>query len=122
MFLEIRYLMGCASCDLTDPSLDLDRIYTYLRTQAWGEDSLMVFPYRHYPCLFRPGQEASPPVLPPLLKGYVRLGAKILGDASHDPVFQTADFPVWLSVGETSGRYARHFFRSGRTHRNPIPS
>jgi hypothetical protein len=25
-------------------------------------------------------------------------------------------------VGETSGRYARHFFRSGRTHRNPIPS
>ena len=119
---EIRYLMGCASCDLTDPSLNLDRIYTYLRTQAWGKDSQKVVPYRHHPCLFRRDQNANPPVLPPLLKGYVRLGAKILGEASHDPVFQTADFPVWLSVKETSGRYARHFFRSGRTHRNPILS
>ncbi len=111
---EIRYLMGCASCDLTDPSLDLDRIYTYLRLEAWGEEREAVVPYRHYPCLFRPTQNPTPPSLPPLLKGYVRLGARILGEPSHDPVFQTADFPVWLSVNETSGRYARHFFRSGR--------
>ncbi len=111
---EIQYLMGCASCDLTDPSLDIDRIYTYLRSQAWGEDSQTVIPYRHYPCLYRPGHDPRPPVLPPLLKGYVRLGAQVLGEPSHDPVFQTADFPVWLSVSETSGRYARHFFRSGR--------
>ncbi len=110
---NLQYLMGCASCDLTDPSFDPDHIYTYLREHAWEEEGLMAVPHRPFPCLFRPGSENRPPALPPLLKGYTRLGARCIGEPSHDPVFQTADFPIWLSVNRTSGRYARHFFRSG---------
>lgn len=110
---SLLYLMGCASCDLTDPSFDPDNIYTYLREHAWDEEGLLAVPHRPFPCLFRPGSENRPPALPPLLKGYARLGARCIGEPSHDPVFQTADFPIWLSVNRTSGRYARHFFRSG---------
>jgi putative hemolysin len=47
--------------------------------------------------------------LPPLLKGYWRLGAKLAVEPAHDPVFSTF---VWLVVLDTSQvirRYRRRF-------------
>jgi putative hemolysin len=44
-----------------------------------------------------------------LLKGYLRLGAKICGAPAWDPDFNTADFLTLLRISEIGDRYARHF-------------
>lgn len=50
------------------------------------------------------------PVEPPaLIKGYLRLGAKILGAPAWDPDFNTADLPMMMQVKDLPLRYRKHF-------------
>lgn len=46
---------------------------------------------------------------PPLLKGYLRVGAKVCGAPAWDPDFGVADFPVLMRLSQVNPRYARHF-------------
>ncbi|MFN3829474.1 MAG: GNAT family N-acetyltransferase [Tepidimonas ignava] len=49
------------------------------------------------------------PVEPPaLLKGYLRLGAKVLGPPAWDPDFNTADLPLMMRLTDMPVRYRRH--------------
>jgi putative hemolysin len=48
-------------------------------------------------------------LLPPLLKGYKRLGAKIAGEPAIDLVFQTIDFFVVLDTENINSKYRNHF-------------
>jgi putative hemolysin len=41
--------------------------------------------------------------------GYQKLGAQICGAPAWDPDFNTADFPMLLSVDNMGARYRRHF-------------
>lgn len=106
-----RFLMGCASLDLTDPAMDPDRVWTHLRKTGWENTMENVSPHRPFPCIEKGGDLSGSPALPPLLKGYLRLGARCIGNPSHDPVFRTADFPLWLTLDSMKSTYARHFFR-----------
>ncbi|RJO75032.1 GNAT family N-acetyltransferase [Nocardia panacis] len=45
------------------------------------------------------------PKLPPLLRGYLRLGAEICGEPAHDPDFGVADFVVLLGLDTINRRY-----------------
>jgi putative hemolysin len=45
----------------------------------------------------------------PLLKGYLRCGARVLGAPAWDPDFNTADLPVMLRLADLPARYRRHF-------------
>lgn len=47
--------------------------------------------------------------LPPLIKGYLRCGACLLGPPALDLAFNTADLPMMLQVGDLAPRYRRHF-------------
>ena len=47
--------------------------------------------------------------MPPLLKAYMRLGAKICGEPCWDEDFQVADVFILLKRDELCPRYARHF-------------
>ena len=47
--------------------------------------------------------------LPPLLRGYLRLGAWVCGEPAHDPDFGVADLYVLLSMRRINPRYLRHF-------------
>ena len=50
------------------------------------------------------------PVEPPaLIKGYLRLGAKVLGPPAWDPDFNTADLPMMMRTQDLPMRYRRHF-------------
>jgi len=50
------------------------------------------------------------PVEPPaLIKGYLRLGAKILGAPAWDPDFNSADLPMMMRIAELPARYRKHF-------------
>jgi len=46
---------------------------------------------------------------PPLVKGYLRCGAKVLGAPAWDPDFGTADLPIMLKLGELAPSYRRRF-------------
>ncbi|MGQ9724079.1 MAG: GNAT family N-acetyltransferase [Tepidimonas sp.] len=45
---------------------------------------------------------------PPLVKGYLRLGAKVLGPPAWDPDFNTADLPMMMRLSDMPARYRRH--------------
>jgi putative hemolysin len=47
--------------------------------------------------------------VPPLLRGYLRLGAWICGAPAFDPDFNCSDFFVLLSLDRIDPRYLRHF-------------
>jgi len=46
---------------------------------------------------------------PALIKGYLRLGAKVLGPPAWDPDFNTADLPMLMRIGDLPARYRKHF-------------
>jgi putative hemolysin len=52
----------------------------------------------------------SLPVEPPaLIKGYLRLGSKVLGPPAWDPDFNTADLPMMMRIQDLHPRYRKHF-------------
>lgn len=49
---------------------------------------------------------------PALIRGYLRLGAKVLGAPAWDPDFNTADLPMLMRLEDLPMRYRRHFLGS----------
>jgi putative hemolysin len=50
--------------------------------------------------------EVDPPAL---IKGYLRLGAKVLGPPAWDPDFNSADLPMLMRIEDLPMRYRKHF-------------
>ena len=46
---------------------------------------------------------------PALIKGYLRLGARVLGAPAWDPDFNTADLPMLMRIADLPPRYRKHF-------------
>ncbi len=46
---------------------------------------------------------------PALIKGYLRLGAKVMGPPAWDPDFNTADLPMMMRIADLPQRYRKHF-------------
>ena len=49
---------------------------------------------------------------PALIRGYLRLGAKVLGAPAWDPDFNTADLPMLMRIADLPARYRKHFLGS----------
>ena len=45
--------------------------------------------------------------VPPLMRGYLRLGAQVCGEPAHDPDFGVGDFPALLDKRQADVRYLR---------------
>lgn len=56
-----------------------------------------------------PNGDSGRVVTPPLIKGYLRCGAKLLGPPALDRAFNTADLPMMLRTSELVPRYRQHF-------------
>lgn len=68
--------------------------------------------YRVLPRLALPLEhlDGSLDVEPPaLIRGYLRLGTKVLGAPAWDPDFNTADLPMLMRLADLPPRYRRHF-------------
>lgn len=101
-----RHLIGCASASLADGGRQAARLRDELqRYQSAAE--LRVFPRLAFP--HQRIERAPVCVMPPLIKGYLRVGARVCGEPAWDPDFNTADFLIWLSLDWMPARYARHF-------------
>ncbi|MDP2418015.1 MAG: GNAT family N-acyltransferase [Hydrogenophaga sp.] len=46
---------------------------------------------------------------PALIKGYLRLGAKVMGPPAWDPDFNAADLPMIMRISDLPSRYRKHF-------------
>ena len=107
------YLIGCASVGMGDGGGNAMRVYRHLAARHLAPIEYRVFP-RH-PLALRddddPADSAAPAV-PPLLKGYLRLGAWIGGEPAWDPDFNTADLFVFLPLAQVEARYARRYLQA----------
>lgn len=101
-----RHLIGCASASLADGGKQAARLRDDLQPFCTDAE-LRVFPRLAFP--HEQIERASQAVVPPLIKGYLRIGARICGEPAWDPDFNTADFLVWLALENMEPRYARHF-------------
>jgi putative hemolysin len=102
-----EYLMGCASINLADGGCLATETYLSLRNTCMSPSYWRVVPYRRYP--IADCHLVGKPILPPLVKGYVRLGAYICGEPGWDEQFHTADLLMLLPLSRMNPRYARHF-------------
>ena len=101
------YLMGCASIPMRDGGVQAEAIMQRLRERHLCTENLQAEPRQPLPRLEVPANVIAE--LPPLLKAYMRLGAKICGEPCWDREFQVADVFVLLKRQELCPRYARHF-------------
>jgi len=51
--------------------------------------------------------------LPPLLAGYLRMGAQVCGPPAHDEMFGTADFLLLLDLDIADRHYLERFAATG---------
>lgn len=102
-----EYLMGCASISLADGGALATETYLNLRNTSMSPSHWRVVPHRPYP--IGTCHLVGKPILPPLVKGYVRLGAYVCGEPGWDEQFNTADLFMLLPLSRMDARYARHF-------------
>ena len=96
-----RYLFGCAALRSEDRSLG-NRIHNYMVKKGYMHPTLRVTPHPHLDCRgYGPSSlVATHNDLPPLLRSYFRLGAKICGPPAFDDEFRTIDYFTFVDPEE----------------------
>jgi len=102
-----RYLLGCASVSLRDDGATAAEVWRKAAAMGRVVDEPRVVPLHRYPV--ERLDNTLPAQIPPLIRGYLGLGATICGEPAWDPDFNTADFPVLLDMVAMDRRYRRHF-------------
>lgn len=117
----IDVMIGCASLEGTDPDRlapQLSFLHHYARApDPWRTCAL---PRRYVELNRMPKSAVNPKaalqVLPPLIKGYLRLGAFVGDGAVVDRQFGTTDVLIILPVSAINSRYVDHFGPGAERH------
>jgi len=113
---RIALMFGCASLPGTDPDM-LAEPLTYLHANHLAPPALRprALPGLHVPMdRMDPGAIDSRRVLtelPPLVKGYLRLGGFVGDGAVVDQQFNTTDVCVVVKTDQVTAKYYRHYER-----------
>nr|WP_210035338.1 GNAT family N-acyltransferase [Pseudonocardia parietis] len=102
-----RWLIGCASVPLADGGLLAAGVWDTVRARHLAPEEYRTAPHRAWDPASAPLHRTT--TMPPLLRGYLRLGARVCGPPAHDPDFGVADFPVLLGMDHLDRRYLRFF-------------
>ena len=102
-----EWLAGCCSIPLADGGALAAGTWDRVRTKYLAPEEYRVRPLLPWSTegVARPARTE----LPPLLRGYLRLGAWVCAEPAHDPDFGVADLYVLLSMRRVDPRYLRHF-------------
>jgi putative hemolysin len=106
---DLQTMIGCASVALDDGGTTARCLWSRLRHTHLAEARWRVRPRTAYPVDMDVPAGTAPSMVPPLIKGYLRCGARLLGPPAHDASFNTADLPMMMHLSEFSHRYRRHF-------------
>jgi putative hemolysin len=102
-----RYLAGCASVPLTGSGSYAAGVWDLVRAKHYSDETTRVSPL--HPWQVDGVERPDRAVLPPLIKGYLRLGAKVCGPPALDADFGVADFFVLLDLHQVDERYLKFF-------------
>jgi len=108
---DYDYVTGCVSVPVDGGNgeplgTQLRGVRDFVRRRHASEYT--VRPYRPVTVGGRGLDGIEPPArlsVPPLMRGYLRLGAKVCGDPAHDPDFGVGDFPALLDKRQADVRY-----------------
>jgi putative hemolysin len=102
-----EWLAGCCSIPLADGGTLAAGTWDRVRAKHLAPEEFRVRPLRPWSAegVARPARTE----LPPLLRGYLRLGAWVCGEPALDADFGVADMYVLLSMSRVNPRYLRHF-------------
>lgn len=115
---KLRYLFGCVSFEKYNPAAAW-ALYEYFNKVNIVTDIIKGTPKKGYELNKPPREEIEKYLanihstirdfLPPLFKGYLRLGTKICGAPVYDAGFKTIDFFILLDSFTVPDRYVRHY-------------
>lgn len=117
---ELDTMLGCASVSLADGGNNARQLWQRLRTTHLAPDCWQVQPRNalRLDASDELGGIAGAPAasvsaaMPPLIKGYLRCGARLLGPPAFDAAFNTADLPMMMRLEDLAPRYRNHFLGS----------
>jgi putative hemolysin len=104
---DYEIMLGCASIPMADGGHFAASLYNSLTNDQIAPVESHAFPRLPLPLdRLNGGLEVEPP---PLIKGYLKVGAKICSAPAWDPDFNTADLLTMLRLSDLNPRYAKHF-------------
>ena len=108
---QLDTMIGCASVALNDGGQNANLLWrclqrTHLVAPQWQVRPHIPLPNHHQESEYVTLTQAN---IPPLIKGYLRCGARLLGPPALDAAFNTADLPMMLQLDQLTSRYRKHF-------------
>jgi putative hemolysin len=107
---RLETMFGCASIGVADGGELARRVWRQLCGSHLASAEWRILPLAPLPLT---DDVRDPPGslrdLPPLVKGYMRAGAKVLGPPALDPEFNTADLPIMMRLADLPARYGKQF-------------
>ena len=116
---DYDYVTGCVSVPVDSasdgagvqvPGSQLRGVRDFILSRHAAPPQYRVYPYRPVCADGVPIDDIPPPPrpsVPPLMRGYLRLGAQVCGEPAHDPDFGVGDFCVLLDKRRADTRYLR---------------
>jgi putative hemolysin len=114
---DYDYVTGCVSVPVNGdasagepPGTQIRGVRDFVLRRHPAPADYRVHPHRPVIIDGRSLDEISPParpVIPPLMRGYLRLGARICGEPAYDADFGVGDFPALLDKRQADTRYLR---------------
>ena len=108
---DFAYLIGCASVPL-NATASFNDMMNCFDENDFVHHTQRVIPKRQIPQDKMLNTSDNKIVLPPLLKAYLRMNAKLGGAAYFDEMFSCADIFIVLDVATLAERYAQRFLKS----------
>lgn len=119
---NLTHMLGCVSLEEKDPSIGW-ALYEYFKKNGALCDDYAVTPRPGFRLEKPPDmvikrtlvhEDALKEHIPPIFKGYLRLGGLICGEPALDNDFGTIDFFIMVSLDRVPRRYLHHFYDLGK--------
>ena len=104
-------MIGCASVPMTDGGRHAAALWHRLASTHLAPIERRVTPRLPLPVGGLPDEGQA--TIPPLIKGYLACGARVLGAPAWDPDFGCADLPLMLRFADVPAAYQRRFLAGG---------
>lgn len=103
-----KYLMGCVSVSMEDGGYFAASLYQHLR-RLHPKSLATLSQFRISPMRALPisaTADSCQVVVPPLMKSYLKLGARLIGEPHWDVDFRVADFPMMMEGSLLEKRFS----------------